>query len=109
MKVFYEGDNFIAVHAGVDPEKSDLQSQNEEEMLWIRDGWYKHEQNWKGKFIVYGHTVTTYLNGSIKNEDESKYDFTPYRQSNSIGIDTGACFDGYLTAYNPITEEIISV
>ncbi|MGR8934982.1 MAG: metallophosphoesterase family protein [Gammaproteobacteria bacterium] len=73
-----EGDYFF-VHAGVRPGVA-LQRQREEDLLWIRED-FTNSNQYLGKTVVHGHTVTA----------------QPEFRSNRIGIDTGAYFSGNLT------------
>jgi serine/threonine protein phosphatase 1 len=74
-----EGDYFF-VHAGIRPGLP-LEVQHEEDLLWIREPFLASTVD-HGKVVVHGHTPT----------DE------PAVRSNRIGIDTGACYGGKLTA-----------
>jgi serine/threonine protein phosphatase 1 len=74
-----EGD-YLFVHAGLRPGLL-LDEQNPADLLWIRDPFlyssYDH-----GKMIVHGHSIVS----------------VPEVRGNRIGIDTGACYTGRLTA-----------
>ncbi len=74
-----EGDYFFA-HAGVRPGVP-LEVQHEEDLLWIREPFLVSTAD-HGKVVVHGHTPTA----------------EPAVRSNRIGIDTGACYGGKLTA-----------
>jgi len=74
-----EGDYFFC-HAGVRPGVS-LDEQSEEDLLWMREPFLSSKQS-LGKVVVHGHTPAT----------------GPERRANRIGIDTGACYGGSLTA-----------
>ncbi len=89
LKLYFEGDNFIAVHGGLNPKIDIIERQIDEEILWIRDTFFRAEKRW-GKTVIFGHTPTIY--------------FTPGRfqlyfddRRNIIGIDTGAVFGGLLS------------
>jgi serine/threonine protein phosphatase 1 len=75
---FSYGDYFFA-HAGVRPEIP-LQQQYERDLLWIRDDFLLHEEDF-GKVVIHGHTPTP----------------EPEIRSNRINIDTGAYATGRLT------------
>lgn len=98
LKYFHEEDDFVVVHAGFKI-GIPLQEQDRRIMMWIRDAWYSNESQWKGKFVIHGHTPTWYINGG----------FEPIVGVNSINIDTFCYGGGRLTAYNPITKEIVYV
>jgi len=86
LKLYYESDDFIAVHAGLNPEILELEEQNKDDMLWIREEFYKYPRRW-GKTVIFGHTPTPYINHS----DSVFFDET----RNIIGLDTNAMSDGY--------------
>jgi len=73
LKLYYETDDFIFVHAGIVPDFP-LDVLPDNILLWNRT--FQHD-DYKGKVVVFGHTP----NDEILNE---KY---------KICIDTGACFD----------------
>jgi len=72
------GDFFFA-HAGVRP-GIPLQKQSEQDLLWIRDDFLFHEEDF-GKIVVHGHTAA----------------MEPEIRPNRINIDTGAYATGRLT------------
>jgi serine/threonine protein phosphatase 1 len=76
--------DFFFVHAGVKPGVP-LERQREEDMLWIREDFLHHEEDF-GKIIVHGHTPV---------RESDFYD-------NRINIDTGAYATGKLTC--PVME-----
>jgi serine/threonine protein phosphatase 1 len=73
------GDYFF-VHAGVRPGVA-LEAQNPDDLVWIRGEFLDSEAPF-GKMVVHGHTPSP----------------EPALRQNRIGIDTGACFTGRLTA-----------
>mgnify|MGYP000846049249 CR=1 FL=1 len=87
--LYYETDNFIAVHAGLDPKITTMDLQSEEDMLWIRDEFYHADHRWP-KTIIFGHTPAVHLTGAM-----SRPHFDDRR--NIIGLDTGAVYGGRLT------------
>jgi serine/threonine protein phosphatase 1 len=72
--------DYLFVHAGVLPGVP-LDAQREADLIWIRDPFLRHAEPF-GKIVVHGHTPGK----------------EPVTRSNRIGIDTGACFSGRLTA-----------
>jgi len=74
-----EGDYFFT-HAGVRP-GIPLEAQGENDLLWIREPFLSSTAD-HGKVVVHGHSVTR----------------EPEVRANRIGIDTGACYGGKLTA-----------
>lgn len=101
LRLFYEGDDFIAVHAGfrisrgLDPNK-----QRREDMLWIREEWIAKLEQWKGKYVYYGHTPTHYIESGRKG---------PLIGQNSCAVDTGCVYGGNLTAIHHPDHRIIQV
>jgi serine/threonine protein phosphatase 1 len=72
----------LFVHAGIRPGVA-LSSQSAEDLLWMREPFLSSEED-HGVLVVHGHTPTR----------SRKPDLRP----NRLNIDTGACFDGPLTA-----------
>jgi serine/threonine protein phosphatase 1 len=71
---------YLFVHAGLRPDVP-LDRQKREDLIWIREEFLRSEADY-GCVVVHGH--------SIRREPEIR--------PNRIGIDTGACFTGRLTA-----------
>ncbi len=79
----YEGEDFIAVHAGLNPSVDKIDDQERGDMLWIRESFFNSSRRWE-KTIIFGHTPTRFLDGSnLVYFDDSK---------NIIGIDSGVIF-----------------
>ncbi len=79
LQNFFVCGGYFFVHAGVRP-RVPLGQQKEEDLLWIRDDFLLHEDDF-GKMIVHGHTPVRDV------------DFRP----NRINIDTGAYATGQLS------------
>jgi serine/threonine protein phosphatase 1 len=79
LRLIYETEDYIFVHAGLRPKVS-LESQETEDMLWIRDKFLYTRYDF-GKPVVFGHTPLG----------------EPMVESNKVGIDTGAVFGNDLT------------
>jgi serine/threonine protein phosphatase 1 len=79
LHLTYSCGDFFFAHAGVRPGVP-LGEQREQDLLWIRDDFLLHEEDF-GKIIVHGHTPAK----------------TPDVRSNRINIDTGAFATGRLT------------
>jgi serine/threonine protein phosphatase 1 len=79
LRLYYETEAYICVHAGLRP-KVPLASQETEDLLWIRDKFIYSKYNF-GKTVVFGHTPLE----------------KPLVESNKIGIDTGAVYGNALT------------
>ena len=79
LRLFYETDEFIFVHAGLRP-RVPLESQKTEDLLWIRSKFVNSKYDF-GKRVIFGHTP-------LKK---------PLVEPNKIGIDTGAVYGNSLT------------
>lgn len=88
LPLYYEWEQYVFVHAGVDLDKKDWHDSTEEDFLWIREPFHK-KKNRTGKTIVFGHTPTFYLYG-----DNDRSDL--WTSDDKIGIDGGAVYGGSL-------------
>lgn len=79
LRLFYETEEFIFVHAGLRP-RVPLETQSTEDLLWIRDKFVGSKYDF-GKRVIFGHTP-------LKQ---------PLVEANKIGIDTGAVYGNKLT------------
>jgi serine/threonine protein phosphatase 1 len=79
LRLFYETEEFIFVHAGLRP-RVPLGNQSTEDLLWIRSKFVGTKYDF-GKRVIFGHTP-------LKQ---------PLVESNKIGIDTGAVYGNKLT------------
>lgn len=80
LKLFHRIEGYCFVHAGVSPDYS-LDDQSVSDLLWIREPFLSSTKEYEA-VIVHGHTPVS--SAQIKN--------------NRIGIDTGAVYNGKLTA-----------
>ncbi len=80
LKLYYETEDYIFVHAGIRPGVP-LNEQDEEDLLWIREGFYFYPGKFPKK-VVFGHTPFP----------------EPLDLEDRIGIDTGCVYGGKLTA-----------
>ena len=87
LQYYYEGEDFIAVHAGLHPLKKSLSDQREYDMIWIRDIFYNADKVWE-KTVIFGHTPASLL----KRADGVYFD--DYR--NIIALDNGIIFGNSL-------------
>jgi len=80
----------VFVHAGLRPGVP-LEEQREEDLLWIRESFFTVlvELN---RTVVFGHSPMV----------------SPFHEEKRIGIDTGACYGGPLTAYEVEEDRFIS-
>jgi len=79
LRLIYETGDYIFVHAGLRPKVS-LESQDTEDLLWIRDKFLSTRYDF-GKPVIFGHTPLG----------------EPLVESNKVGIDTGAVYGNALT------------
>ncbi len=80
LQIYYEGEDFIAVHAGLNPKIEDMRAQIKEDLLWIRENFYRDLKRWS-KTVIFGHTPTPAItpNALVYIDDKR----------NIIGIDSG--------------------
>lgn len=83
-RFFYETDEFIFVHGGLNPSRS-LLDQDQDEMCWLR--FRDAEPHQSGKLMICGHTV--------------QKKGLPNDKGFGICIDTAACRGGFLTCLDP--------
>lgn len=91
LPLYYETEDYFFVHAGVRPERP-LHNQEEEDLLWIREGFYYYPGTFPKK-IVFGHTPFP----------------EPLLLPDRLGIDTGCVYGGKLTAIELPAEKIYQV
>lgn len=103
LRLSYEEETFIAVHAGIRVGAStNLAEQDREDLLWIRQEWLNARDTYSGKTIYYGHTPSRHVVG-LGNEA------SPIPGLHSLGIDTGCVYGGFLTAANTVTGDLLQV
>ena len=98
LRLYYEGEDFIAVHAGLNPDTDRLEAQDEYDLLWIREKFFRKEKRWD-KTVVFGHTPVAYI-----SREGPVYDDL---DRNIIGIDSGVIFGNPLTCLVWPTREIV--
>lgn len=115
MKPYYEDDNFIFVHAGIDPLIPYMDQQKIDVLTNGTPKWsnpvFEHTFE---QFVVFGHTPTYLIHKGIQENDARIWTSNKARK---IGIDTGAGFGNRLTmvdlwegiayAYDFASREII--
>lgn len=89
LPLYYEDDNYIYVHAGIDINKP-MEEQDNYDLLWIREPFIYNVKEYH-KRVVFGHTPSILLNDTKEPMPICTY-------NNNIGIDTGCVFTGVLTA-----------
>src|SRR5699024_6985049 len=100
LDYYYETDDYIFVHAGVDPKRT-VEDTDPYDLVWIRDEFH---QNYSGtKTVVFGHTPTPMLNNSYS--DHTVY----FGDNNIIGIDGGAVFGGQLNCLELPSKKVYSI
>jgi serine/threonine protein phosphatase 1 len=82
LPLFYDDGLRFFAHAGVRPDRK-LADQEEEDLLWIREPFLSHTGNF-GRLVVHGHTPVA---GRV-----------PDMRVNRLNLDTGAGYDGPLSA-----------
>lgn len=87
LPIFHKIDDYLFVHAGIDPELG-LQT-SASEMMWIREPFLSSKKDFGFK-VIFGHTI-------FPHRDPSKH-LRPLVMKNKIGIDTMAHNNGRLTA-----------
>lgn len=91
LHLYYQTEEYIFVHAGL-RKKVPLESQEEMDLLWIRDDFIQTDFNF-GKRVIFGHTPFK----------------KPLLRTNKIGIDTGAVYGNRLTCVQLPEIEFFSV
>lgn len=87
---YYEDEEFIFVHAGIDPSLADWRTADEDVFRWVRRE-FVHTKLSVGKTVVFGHTTTTFLREEPGNHEV-------WFQPDKIGIDGACAFGGQLNA-----------
>lgn len=89
LPLYYEWQQYLMVHAGVDSYLHDWRKTEDTVFYWVRESFY-HAKNETGKTIIFGHTPTKLLN---KNGSSAVW-VSPCKTK--IGIDGGAVYGGQL-------------
>lgn len=84
LPYYYETENYLFIHAGIDPSLTDWKETPEHDMIWIRHEFLGSNHN-HDFTIVHGHSPSQYIRG---NNDNSVF-----FGDKKIGID-GACAYG---------------
>lgn len=85
LPIFYEDNEYIYVHAGLNPLVSSMSKQEVNDLLYIKEEFYMRK-NPMEKNVVFGHTVTKDIHDS----------FDIWFGEDKIGIDGGCAFGGQL-------------
>ncbi len=89
LKLYYETEDYLFVHAGVEPGKP-VSECSRRQLIWIREAFHNDYDG--EKLVVFGHTPTFYL-----HKDNTRFDIY-YGINRIIGIDGGAVYGGQLNA-----------
>ncbi len=100
LKYYYETEEAIFVHAGIDP-KIPLEETPASILAWIREDFYSTYDG--DKTVVFGHTPTQILHKDQQNNDVF------FGTNHVIGIDGGAAFGGQLNCLNIRSRKVTSV
>lgn len=87
LRLYYEEEDFIAVHAGLNPTIKEMNLQHPADLLWIREDFYLADRRWD-KTVIFGHTPTPYLSTRGVCFD---------RRRNIIAMDSGVIMGGPLS------------
>ncbi|MGQ8873309.1 metallophosphoesterase [Paenibacillus sp. TSA_86.1] len=96
LPYFYEDDEYIYVHAGLNPLVSSLSEQDPHDLLYIKEYFYTNK-NPMDKIIIFGHTVTKDIHNS----------FDIWFGGDKIGIDGGCSFGGQLNCLELVNGKAI--
>lgn len=89
LPYYFEWDNHIFVHAGINPFYEEWRRQPVDDFLWIRDIFYNNTTG-LDQVVVFGHTPTQHLHNSKDNDIW----FDP--KGDKIGIDGACAYRGQL-------------
>lgn len=87
LRYYVEDQNYIFVHAGIDPELDDWKDTNKHDLVWIRRAFLDADLQ-IDETVVHGHTPNIDLHG--------KHDI--FYRGKKIGIDGGCAYGGQLNA-----------
>lgn len=82
LDCYYHWNQYLFVHAGINPKVDNFKDSKEEDFMWIRDEFYNVPHQSK-EIVVFGHTPTMVLN----EDHTSKLWISPCRKK--VGIDGG--------------------
>jgi diadenosine tetraphosphatase ApaH/serine/threonine PP2A family protein phosphatase len=83
LPLFYDDGKRFFAHAGILPGRA-LAEQEEDDLLWIREPFLSYSGSFYGRLVVHGHTPIAAR--------------VPDLRANRLNLDTGAGYDGPLTA-----------
>lgn len=100
LPLMVETDNFIIVHAGINPYKS-MDNQSIDDMVWIREIFHSAPKCLFKKPVLFGHSITGY---HFNNDFD-----VALLENGNVCIDTGCIAGGYLTAVKINGNEIVDI
>ncbi len=100
LEMYLDFDDFLAVHAGINSSRGiDPHKQSKTDLLWIRHLWLNHINDWKGKYVYFGHTPTIGIHATT----------APVFYKNACAVDTGCVYGGKLTAIRHRDHKVIQI
>ncbi|WP_088066726.1 metallophosphoesterase family protein [Gottfriedia luciferensis] len=100
--LYFEWEDYVFVHAGVNLNLADWKDTEDKEFYWIRDEFH-YGKNETNKTFVFGHTPT-----SILHKTEGQFDIWYSPCKTKICIDGAAAYGGFLHGIKVKKDEIIS-
>lgn len=100
LPLYYETEEHIFVHAGINPKVEDWKQQESYDFIWIRELFYRNPVVSTDKTVVFGHTSTMDL-----HESEEVW-FSP--DGDKIGIDGGCAYGQRLNCLEICAGEYIT-
>ncbi|CAM4326522.1 serine/threonine protein phosphatase [Bacillus manliponensis] len=100
LEHYIETDEYIFVHAGVEPTKQ-VSETDPYKLMWIRNEFHNEYQG--EKIVVFGHTETKYLHGNHEIHD------VYFGENRIIGIDGGAVYGGQLNCLELPSQNVYMV
>ncbi|MCB1172922.1 MAG: serine/threonine protein phosphatase [Leptospiraceae bacterium] len=91
LKLWYEDEDVLCVHAGLADAATSIRNQDPDTILWTRAHWLDHLRPYRGKRVVFGHTISS-SRPDLCNSQGLIY------KNDCIGIDTSAWYCGVLTS-----------
>lgn len=85
LRYYYETDDYVFVHAGINPLLKDWKYTNHDDFIWIREQFLNNDHSHE-KIFIHGHTPVVNLHG--------KHDI--YFGNKKIGLDGACAYGGQL-------------
>ncbi|WP_338551902.1 metallophosphoesterase [Paenibacillus sp. KS-LC4] len=95
LPFYYEDNDYIYVHAGLNPSVAQLCEQSTHDLLYIKEQFYRNKTRME-KVVVFGHTVTKDIHGS----------YAIWLGGDKIGIDGGCSFGGQLNCLELVNGKV---